>query len=369
MKRKSFIFLILIAIGSFCFAQGRYTPCELIYPDDFCKDSFILQKKTINISKGIKKHFKSEVILDVENVKESTVSTFVYTNLWDPASLELEEDCISVYINDKSVKTVKDIYQPGEKYLFEMQVPSGDFKIKYIIEHNGQEISGKYQCRISNYFIENWNVSDCYSEEMFISLYNDVISFFSNDEPTDVKLVGNGKQNGNEYFLKSGYFYYSTKKINSEFNIICKNFYNGCGGDGSGIPVLPSTHNADHKIHSSTQYIYEFISAAKMIECKLRYYNQEFYNDIFEDLINLLNDNLNKDELRILRNAFYAKNGYVFKDENLNKYFSSALCYWPDKSVAINNIKMNESEKILIEMIQAAERGESPEAVFDKYKQ
>ena len=369
MKRKSFIFIILIVIGSICFAQGRYTPCEIIYPDDLYKDSFILQKKTINISKGIKKHFKSEVILDVENVKESTVSTFVYTNLWEPSSLGLEEDCISVYINDKSVKTVKDIYQPGEKYLFEMQVPSGDFKIKYVIEHSGQEISGKYQCRISNYFIENWNVSDCYSEEMFISLYNDVISFFSNDEPTDVKLVGNGKQNGNEYFLKSGYFYYSTKKINSEFNIICKNFYNGCGGGGSGIPVLPSTHNADHKIHSSTQYIYEFISAAKMIECKLRYYNQEFYNDIFEDLINLLNDNLNKDELRILRNAFYAKNGYIFKDSTLNDFFNTSIAYWPDDSVTQSSIKMSKEEKILIEMIQAAERGESPEAVFDKYKQ
>ncbi len=370
MKRKSFIFLILIAIGGFCFAsESRFTPCEMIYPDDFCKDSFILQKKTINISKGSKKDFKTEVILDIENLKESTISTFIYINFYDLGILELNEDCISVYINDKPVKTVKDINQEGDKYKFEVAVPSGNFKLKYIIEHTGYHISGYHFCNISNYCIKNWNVSASYLEEMFISLYNDVISFFSNDEPTDVKLVGNGKQNGNEYFLKSGYFYYSTKKINSEFNIICKNFYNGCGGDGSGIPVLPSTHNADHKIHSSTQYIYEFISAAKMIECKLRYYNQEFYNDIFEDLINLLNDNLNKDELRILRNAFYAKNGYVFKDENLNKYFSSALCYWPDDSVTQNSIKMSKEEKILIEMIQAAERGESPEAVFDKYKQ
>ena len=177
-----------------------------------------------------------------------------------------------------------------------------------------------------------------------------------------------GRYNPLNSFLKSGYFYYSTKKINSGFSIICKNFYNGCGGDGSGIPVLPSTHNADHKIHSSTQYIYEFISAAKMIECKLRYYNQEFYNDIFEDLINLLNDNLNKDELRILRNAFYAKNGYIFKDSTLNDFFNTSITYWPDDSVTQSSIKMSKEEKILIEMIQAAERGESPEAVFDKYK-
>ena len=370
MKRKSFIFIILIVIGSICFAQGRYTPCEIIYPDDLYKDSFILQKKTINISKGIKKHFKSEVILDVENVKESTVSTFVYTNLWEPSSLGLEEDCISVYINDKSVKTVKDIYQPGEKYLFEMQVPSGDFKIKYIIEHSGREISGKYQCRISNNFIENWHVSDSYSEEMFISLYNDVISFFSDYKPIDVKLVGNGKQNDNEYFLKSGYFYYSTKKPYLEFCINCKNFYNGSGGDGSGCPILPSINNNDHSIHSSDQYIYEFISAAKIIESKLRLvYDDEFIDESFEDLLSLLNDILNKDELRILRNAFYAKNGYIFKDSTLNDFFNTSIAYWPDDSVTQSSIKMSKEEKILIEMIQAAERGESPEAVFDKYKQ
>ena len=369
MKRKSFIFLILLAIGSFCFAQGHSTPCNLIYPDDFCKDSFILQKKTINISKGSKKDFKSEVFLDIENLKESTISTFIYINFYDLGILELNEDCISVYINNKPVKTVKDINQEGDKYKFEVAVPSGNFKLKYIIEHTGYHISGYHFCNISNYCIKNWNVSASYLEEMFISLYNDVISFFSNDEPINVKLVGTGKQNDNEYFLKSGYFNYSTKKINSGFSIICKNFYNGCGGDGSGCPILPSINNNDHSIHSSDQYIYEFISAAKIIESKLRLvYDDEFIDESFEDLLSLLNDILNKDELRILRNAFYAKNGYIFKDEYLNKYFSSAICYWPDKSVTINNIKMNESEKILIEMIQAAERGESPEAVFKKYK-
>ena len=369
MKRKSFIFIILIAIGGFCFAsESRYTPCEMIYPDDFCKDSFILQKKTINISKGSKKDFKSEVILDIENLKESTISTFIYINFYDLGILELNEDCISVYINNKPVKTVKDINQEGDKYKFEVAVPSGNFKLKYIIEHTGYHISGYHFCNISNYCIKNWNVSASYLEEMFISLYNDVISFFSNDEPINVKLVGTGKQNDNEYFLKSGYFNYSTKKINSGFSIICKNFYNGCGGDGSGIPVLPSIYNNDYKIHSSTQYIYEFISAAKIIEAKLRDDGWEPIDSNFEDLLSLLNDILNKDELRILRNAFYAKNGYVFKDEYLNKYFSSALCYWPDKSITQESIEFKLSEKILMEMIQAAERDESPEAVFNKYK-
>ena len=79
-------------------------------------------------------------------------------------------------------------------------------------------------------------------------------------------------------------------------------------------------------------------------------------------------EKLDKDELRLLRNAFYAKNGYVFKDEALNTFFNSAICYFPDKSITAEKIKINESEKILIEMIQAAEKGESAEDVFNKYK-
>ena len=362
MKRKSFIFLILIAIGSFCFAQGHSTPCNLIYPDDFCKDSFILQKKTINISQGSKKDFKSEVILDVENVKESTVCTFVYINFYDPTSWKLEEDCISVYINDKPVKTVKDIYQDGDKYLFEMTVPSGYFKIKYVIEHSGREISGQHYCEISNYFIKNWNVSDSYSEEMFISLYNDIITF----DRTNAKLIGKGKREGNSYFLKSGSIYYSTDKRDSyTYNTIwCINFFNGCGG-GSGAPTLPSIYNSNEKVSSATEYIYQFITAAKIVSEELKY---DWLHDRYEDLLEYIKKS-SKEELRLFRNAFYAKNGYIFNDSTLNDFFNTSITYWPDDSVTQSSIKMSKEEKILIEMIQAAERGESPEAVFDKYKQ
>ncbi len=359
MKRKSFIFFILIAIGSFCFAQGHITPCNLIYPEDFCKDFFILQKKSISISKGSKSDFRSEVNLDVVNVKESAESTFGYINFYGPSSRKLKENCISVYINDKSVKAVKGIYQDGEKYLFESIVPSGHFKIKYIIEHNGYEISGQRYCEISNYCIKNWNVSDSYSEEISISLYNDIISF----DREDAKIVGKGKQNGNSYFLKSGGIYYSTKKRDSDYSIICQIFFNGFGG-GSGAPTLPSIYNDDKKISSATDFIYQFITAAKIISKELEY---DYLHDRYEDLIEYIKLS-SKEELRLFRNAFYAKNGYVFKDSALNDFFNTSICYWPDNSVTLNSIKMTEEERILLEMIQDAEKGEQPEDILNKYK-
>ncbi len=359
MKRKIIIVFILIAIGSFCFAQGFSTPCNLIYPDDFCKDSFILQKKTINISKSSKKDFKSEVILDVENIKESAESTFVYINFLDITSRSLKEDCISVYINEKLVKTVKDVYQEGDKYLFKMVVPSGRFKIKYIIEHSGHEISGTHYCEISNYFIKNWNVSDSYTEEIVVSLYNDIISF----DREGAKLVGKGKQNGNSFFLKSGSIYYSTKECDSDYSIICNSFFNGCGGV-SGAPTLPSIYSDDKKVNSAQSYIYQFITAANIVSDELQ---DDYNHSNYENLIEYIKSS-SKDELRLFRNAFYAKNNYVFKDASLNDFFSSAICYFPDESITQNSIKISKEEKILIEMIQAAEKGKSPEEVFNRYK-
>ncbi len=363
MKKRSFITFILLVLSSICFAQGFSTPCDLIFPQGDYKDSFILLQKNVNIQKCGERSFESEVVLDVENVKDSAECSFLYINYYDPTSRHLEADCISVFINDKSVKTVKVDYEEGDKYLFKCVVPAGQFKIKYIMEHGGSEISGTYGCDIENYNIKYWNVSDTYSETITASIYDDVISF----DPADVKLVGTGKQNGNEYFLKSGYFYYFTKEKDSGFYINCKNLYNGYRG-GSGCPIPLSIYTDDQKLPSAIGYIYEFITDAKIIEEKLKWDNDNDYlNYSFSKLLEVL-ERMDKDELRLLRNAFYAKNGYVFKDENLNKYFGSAICYFPDKSMTIDKIKVTESEKIVIEMIQAAEQGESPEAVFNKYK-
>lgn len=66
---------------------------------------------------------------------------------------------------------------------------------------------------------------------------------------------------------------------------------------------------------------------------------------------------LNKDQLRILRNSFFAKNGYVFKDQKLKAFFARGSYYTPDSSVSMNSIIRSEGDVILINIIQRLESG------------
>lgn len=61
-----------------------------------------------------------------------------------------------------------------------------------------------------------------------------------------------------------------------------------------------------------------FILSAGIIEYKLENIESGNVGRAFGDLLDLLKK-LNKDELRLFRNAFYAKNGCMFKDSALNK--------------------------------------------------
>ena len=66
---------------------------------------------------------------------------------------------------------------------------------------------------------------------------------------------------------------------------------------------------------------------------------------------------LSKDQLRILRNSFFAKKGYVFKDQNLKDFFARGSYYTPDSSVSMNSIIRSEGDIILINIIQRLESG------------
>lgn len=358
MKRKIILASLLILLGSLCFAQGFSTPCFMLYPVESCKDSFILLNKTVNISEG----FISEVVLTVKNLNQTAEGTFTYLDYSDATSFGLRADQISVYINGKQIETVSEDDMSGNRYSFTGSVPKGTFKIKYIVLHGGRDISGETYCEIFSDGIENWNVSETYSDEIHVSVYNDIFSC-NFDQGGSLKLIGNGKTNGRSYFLSSGYVKYVAGNKHSNFVVWCSNFKNGCGG-GSGAPTLPSIYSDDHKVHSPTNYISQFITAAKIISKELI---SDWNHEHYEDLINYLNIST-PEELRLFRNAFYAKNGYVFKDPELNLFFNEALCYIPNKSLKLKSITMADEEKILIEMIQAAEQGNSPEEVFNKYK-
>lgn len=62
--------------------------------------------------------------------------------------------------------------------------------------------------------------------------------------------------------------------------------------------------------------------------------------------------NLTKGQLRIARNEIYARHGYVFKSQDLQKYFSSKSWYHPDPSF---DGSLNEVEKENVDFIKVRE--------------
>lgn len=61
----------------------------------------------------------------------------------------------------------------------------------------------------------------------------------------------------------------------------------------------------------------------------------------------------NLNELQIMRNDFFARKGYVFKNKEIQKYFESKKWYTPKPN---NTIKLTDIEKQNIELIQKVER-------------
>lgn len=358
MKKKLIIIFLMFALSSICFAQGFSIPCDVIYPVESCKNSFILENKTVKIADDS----RTEVVLTVTNRNQTSESLFTYINYYGATSRSMKADDITVYINGKQVKTFKEAYSEGENFLFTGSVPKGTFKIKCIMNAGGREISGTSYIEIYNDFIKNWNVSESYTEEIYVSMYNDIISFDRKDGT--LEFAGKGKQKGDSFFLTSGYVKFTTKNKNSFVTVWKRNYKNGSGG-GFGAPTLPSSYDRDKKVYYATDYITQFITAARIVSNEVKGY--EYSHDNYKDLIEYLNL-ATKEELRLFRNAFYAKNGFVFKDPELNKFFDDSICYIPNNTLKQDSIKKTEEEKILIEMIQAAEQGKQPEDVINSYR-
>ena len=84
------------------------------------------------------------------------------------------------------------------------------------------------------------------------------------------------------------------------------------------------------------------------------YYIEEGYYKQDEIKWNLMQ--LNKNELRLLRNAVYASKGYVFKDKKLNEFFLQSQAYIPDKSLKESRINFTENELKLLALIKELEK-------------
>lgn len=353
MKRFLVIlFFIFISLG--CFAQGTIAGRFTVYPEESSKDSLILCGRTINL-KGYFNISNTLNLLNNSNSENEAVIIFHYDlSLYGSKP---SEAAVSIYVDNmklNSFQTKTDDFDYIDFY-YKFELPKGHFKLSYSMDDDGSSLGEPDTCYIKRTDEEKWILSDKYEENIYISITNSYVEV----ENGTFTILGTGKKDGNTFFLKSGSLFSTTKK-DLGITIKCSSLNDAHSG-GSGLPVLP--YDAK-KIRSATEYIYEFTTGARIIEYELI---GGYDHAPFEELIELLKE-MDKNQLQLLRNSFYAKNGYVFKDSSLNDFFSLALCYIPDKSVTVDKIQVETHEKILIEMIQAAEKGESPEAVFDKYK-
>ncbi len=64
-----------------------------------------------------------------------------------------------------------------------------------------------------------------------------------------------------------------------------------------------------------------------------------------------------KEELKLLRNEVYARKGYIFKSNDLNKYFKSKPWYAPDPNKNINSLTFTSQEKDYVNKIKYHEEG------------
>ena len=70
----------------------------------------------------------------------------------------------------------------------------------------------------------------------------------------------------------------------------------------------------------------------------------------------LINRFYSQYQLRLLRNTFYAQYGYVFKNKDLQNYFSQFEWYLPDPNLKLEQIILPDSEKKMVDQITKKEK-------------
>ena len=103
-------------------------------------------------------------------------------------------------------------------------------------------------------------------------------------------------------------------------------------------PLTKDVHNCIEKTYSEIDlYLYKII----IRNGDIHYLENQYLSDLQLGV-------LSKNELKILRNMYYAKNGYIFSDEDLKNFFKRYEWYKPNtKNVTFNKLEEYNIKKIL----------------------
>lgn len=91
---------------------------------------------------------------------------------------------------------------------------------------------------------------------------------------------------------------------------------------------------------------------------------------IGKEHINYFILNYIKSELSLLRNAYFAKHGYVFNNQNFNEFYSTFSWYIPDNTIEDINSRLSDSDWQNVNVVLGLEEfycDDTIDVVFDEY--
>jgi len=369
--KKYLLLFICLFLCSYGFSQGTIASCTVLYPEESVKDQLLLCNRTTKISLESPACFRFEVTLDVINMSKDDLNcNLIYSQYLGVYDREHSENDISVYVNNNKLVLKEKGDKEAIDFIYECVIPKGFSTITYVIVDGGTCIERFTQGSVEYWNITKWNLAEGFLNKYYINIYNQTISV----DDTKFKMLGTGKEevedNINYFHLKSGTLYYESNNLKEYIHIETpqdgkyRYFVNG-----SGAPVV-SKMPSDPSCYF---YVYQFLSASKIIGDTLRYgfYGDtgkydEYYVQRVNGFVEMLKT-YDKQQLRLLRNAFFAIHDYAFKDPELLSFFSSSLDYFPDENVTQDSIEKQKSDEIVLEMIQALENDKSVDDVVRKY--
>ena len=210
---------------------------------------------------------------------------------------------------------------------------------------------------------KKWNISNFNMLDIEIHYCGDYLYIFNGGE--EFQIIGDGKKQGAEFYIRNGYLhnlynYFPDKllRIHGEVLVPCE--------------CLTS----DFCLFNTELTATDFMKLEFFLENSLNYYYKLLGAE--QKIVNIITQ-LDKNQLRLLRNAYFANRGYIFKNHDLQTFFDSGIAYYPDENVKGNIIRPqdvnedNYSEKaidmhcgFMLDAILAAENGEDPAKAFEK---
>lgn len=302
------------------------------------------------------------------------IGTIEYFNTEDPF-ITLANEQISIILEDDYIhyKIDFEFNNSGNETTYDIGFP--------VYFDSGYDKSSLYEDNIPlNGFSTTVNGSSVSFEKKVEKTSNGIVAWyikkvtFAHNSITNVSIEYDskyGRTGGMPISIYwANYFYGSAntwKGVIKEFKITITNNSNKYINSFDNKLTNSNVPSISVKGDNSTEIIYTNIKPDKDSQFSFGLINKKFIGGLLDDSsADTKNLQLSRigiifytsEQLRLLRNLFYAMNGYIFKDAELTSFFNNSLKYYKKYKPQYNNVdnKLNNIEKRSIEVIQQIEK-------------